>query len=230
MKLHFSLAVFFLFFLTTFLAAQDCSSFYRFVENATYEYGLFDQKDKPEGRMLYRVSNVAETADGFSADIHSKIIPEKKNQETMETDSKITCTDGTLQMDLSMNFSQMMSQFSSMEVTMEGEPLLLPAKLEAGQTLPDATSKIKTAMNGMNLMSVNISVTDRKVEGKESITTPAGTFECYKISQTTHVKTIMGKTYQSVEYYAEGVGLVQSETYGKNGKLEGKQVLLSLEE
>lgn len=230
MKFRIALFCFFLFISTAFLAAQDCNSFYRFVENTTYEYGMFDQKDKPEGRMLYRVSNVAETAGGFTADIHSKIIPEKKNQETMEADSKITCTDGTLQMDLSMNFSQMMSQFSSMEVTMEGDPLILPPKLEAGQTLPDATSRIKTGMNGMNLMTVTISVTDRKVEGKESVTTPAGTFDCYKISQTTHVKTIMGKTFQSVEYYAEGVGLVQSETYGKNGKLEGKQVLLRLEE
>lgn len=212
------------------LQAQDCNTFYRFVEDATYEYGFFDAKDKAEGRQLYRVSNVTETTDGLSAEVTTKFIPEKKNQDTFETNSKVLCQNGTLQMDFSMNMPQLTSQFSSMEVTMEGDPLTLPAKLTAGESLPDATTKIKTGMNGMNLMSMTLSVTDRKVEGKETITTPAGTFECYKITQTTNIKTIVGKTYQSVEYFAEGVGLVQSETYDKKGKLESKQVLLSLEE
>lgn len=215
---------------STFLGAQECNTFYRFIENATYEYGFFDAKDKPEGRQLYRVGNITETGDGMTAEVHMKFIPEKKNADTFEADSRVVCKGGTLQMDFAMTMSQMTSQFSNMEMTMEGDALQIPAKLTAGETLPDAETKIKTGMNGMSLMSMTLSITDRKVEGKESITTPAGTFECYKITQTTSMKSIMSKSYQSVEYYAEGVGLVQSETYDKKGKLENKQVLLSIEE
>ncbi len=214
---------------SVFLYAQDCSTFYQFTNNASYEYGLFDHKDKPQGRQIIRVSDVSESGDGVTATVNSKFIPEKKNQEPFEATSEVTCVDGTLQMDISMNMSQVTSQFSNMEVSMEGDPLMIPSKLEVGQTLPDATTKIKTGMNGMSLMSVTLSVTDRKVEGKESITTPAGTFECYKITQTTSMKTIMAKSFTTEEYYAEGVGLVRTNTYKKNGKLDSYQELLSLE-
>jgi hypothetical protein len=132
-------------------------------------------------------------------------------------------------MDISMNMSQMTSQFSEMEVSMEGDPLMIPSNLKVGQSLPDATTKIKTGMNGMSLMTVTLSVTDRKVEGMETITTPAGTFECYKITQTTSMKTIMSKSFTTEEFYAAGVGLVRTNTYKKNGKLESYQELLSLE-
>lgn len=212
-----------------FLYAQDCSTFYQFTNNASYEYGLFDHKDKPQGRQIIRISDVSETGDGVTATVHSKLIPEKKKQEPFEATSKVTCVDGTLQMDISMNMSQFTSQFSEMEVNMEGDPLMIPSSLEVGQTLPDATTKIKTGMNGMSLMSVTLSVTDRKVEGKETITTPAGTFECFKITQTTSMKTIMSKSYTTEEFYAEGVGLVRTNTYKKNGKLDSYQELLSLE-
>ena len=214
---------------SAFLYAQDCSTFYQFTENAAYEYGLFDHKDKPQGRQIIRISGVSETGVGVTATVNSKFIPEKKNQETFEATSEVTCKEGTLQMDISMNMAQMTSQFSSMEVSMEGDPLMIPSDLSVGQTLPDATTKIKTGMNGMSLMSVTLSVTDRKVEGKETVTTPAGTFECYKIVQTTSMKTIMSKSFTTEEFYAEGVGLVRTNTYKKNGKLESYQELLSLE-
>ncbi|PHN08549.1 TapB family protein [Flavilitoribacter nigricans] len=213
----------------TILYAQDCGTFYQFVENASYEYGLYDHKDKSQGRQIMRISDVTETGGAVTAKVNSKFIPEKKNQDTFEATSEVSCEDGTLHMDISMNMTQMTSQFSEMEVSMEGDPLMIPSALKAGQTLPDATTKIKTGMNGMSLMTVTLSVTDRKVEGMETITTPAGTFECYKITQTTSMKTIMSKSFTTEEFYAEGVGLVRSNTYKKNGKLESYQELLSLE-
>lgn len=210
--------------------AQDCSTFYQFTANAEYEYGLYDQKDKAQGRQIIRITDVTGTGSALTAKVQSKLIPEKENQETFEATSEVTCQDGNLKMDISMNMSQMTSQFSQMEVDMEGDPLMIPADLSVGQTLPDATTRIKTGMNGMNLMTVTLSVTDRKVEGMETITTPAGTFECYKITQTTSVKTILAKSFTTEEFYAKGVGLVRSNTYKKNGKLDGYQELLRLSE
>jgi hypothetical protein len=213
------------------ISAQDCNAFYRFNENATYEYGYYDKKGKPEGRELHRISNLSTDADGtVSAELHSKLIPEKKNADVFESNSTVTCKDGILHLDLSMNMSSMMSQYQDMEVSLEGTPLEIPYDLKVGQTLPDATTKVKTGVNGMNLMSVTMSITDRNVEAKEKITTPAGTFDCFKISQTTSMKTIISKTFTTVDYYAEGVGLVRSETYSKNGKLESSRELLSLTE
>lgn len=216
---------------STGLFAQDCNTYYRFIENATYEYGYFDKKGKPEGRDVHKVTNLNTAADGtLTAELQSKFIPEKKSAEVFETNSVIKCKDGIIQMDLSMNMASMMSQYQNMDITLEGTPLELPYDLKVGQTLPDATTKIKTGMNGMNLMSVTMSVTDRKVEAKETITTAAGTYECLKISQTMSMKTIMSKTFHTVDYFAEGVGLIRSETYNKKGKLESTRDLLSLTE
>lgn len=229
MKFFATLSVLFL--STLFLQAQHCDTYYRWIEGATYEYGYFDKKGKPEGRDLHKIETISESEDGvLRAEIHSKFIPEKKKQETAEATAEIFCKDGSIQMDLSFTMSQMMTQFENMEVTMDGEPIEIPYDLKVGQTLPDATTKIKSGVNGMSLLTVTMSVTDRKVEAKESITTPAGTFECFKISQTSTVKTIVSKTFNVVEYYAAGTGLIRSETFSKNGKLESRRDLLSITE
>ena len=83
-------------------------------------------------------------------------------------------------------------------------------------------------MSGVNMPSVTMSVTDREVESKETITTPAGTYECFKITQTTKIKSIVGQTFKTAEYYSEGVGMIRTDTFSKNGKLESRRELLSL--
>ena len=113
---------------------------------------------------------------------------------------------------------------------MDGTPLEIPYDLEVGQTLPDAETKTKTGMNGMNLMTVTLSISDRKVESKESITTPAGTFECFKITQITKMKTIMAQTFKTEEYYAEGIGMIRTDTFTKNGKLNSRRELVGISE
>jgi hypothetical protein len=53
------------------------------------------------------------------------------------------------------------------------------------------------------------------------VTTPAGTFECYKLSFDSEVKTILKMTTKSVQWIAKNVGAVKTETFDKNGKSLG---------
>lgn len=46
-------------------------------------------------------------------------------------------------------------------------------------------------MNGVALMTMTMKTTNRKIEGYESVTTPAGTYNCMKYSSDTEVKTTM---------------------------------------
>lgn len=71
-------------------------------------------------------------------------------------------------------------------------------------------------------------VTNRKVIGKESVTTPAGTFECYKISYDIATKMMINMKTKATEWYARGTGLIKSETYSTDGKLMGSNVLTSI--
>jgi len=78
-------------------------------------------------------------------------------------------------------------------------------------------------------MTMSFHVVDRKVEAFESITTAAGTFECFKLSQTTKSKMMfMNLTLKSIDWIAEGIGSVRSESYTEKGKLEGYTVLTNI--
>jgi hypothetical protein len=71
-------------------------------------------------------------------------------------------------------------------------------------------------------------VFNRKVEAVENLTTPAGTFECYKISYDIATKMMVNVKAKATEWYSNGVGMVKSETYSTDGKLIGSNVLTAL--
>ena len=85
---------------------------------------------------------------------------------------------------------------------------------------------LKMKMGGAINMNTNVETINRKVEKQESITTPAGTFDCYVIYSETKTKMMMAnKTFPSRTWLAKGVGMVKQESYNKNGKLMGSMVL-----
>jgi hypothetical protein len=60
------------------------------------------------------------------------------------------------------------------------------------------------------------------------MTTPAGTFSCYKMSSTIETKTMFTMVAKSTDWVAKKVGTVRSETYDKTGKLISYMVLTSM--
>jgi hypothetical protein len=117
-----------------------------------------------------------------------------------------------------------------MEMEMKMDNLEFPSNLKEGQTLKDASFEM-TAKNSPMPMKFNFNITDRKVEGKESVTTPAGTFDCFKISEKTHSKMMISNMeFTTVQYIAEKYGAVKTETYRSNGKLMGYSLLTKFEE
>lgn len=81
------------------------------------------------------------------------------------------------------------------------------------------------------MMTMSMAMTNRKVDGQESITTPAGTFNAYKItSDVAFDNRAMGipirSTMKTVSYRTNDLLFdVKSETYNKNGKLMGYTLL-----
>jgi arginine deiminase len=75
-------------------------------------------------------------------------------------------------------------------------------------------------------MGITFDMVDRKVVGKETITTSAGTFDCYKITYNTKSKIVMANmNMKNVQYIAEEVGAVKTEVYKDNGKLVSYSLL-----
>lgn len=79
--------------------------------------------------------------------------------------------------------------------------------------------------------NLRVRIYDRKHEGKEEITTPAGTFDACKITfKFDCIKNNRINTHTGVEWYAKGAGIVRSETYNEDGELENYTVLTTLED
>ncbi|WP_108422788.1 hypothetical protein [Flagellimonas amoyensis] len=212
----------------TAVAQSSCSQYYPLVEGTSLQYTNYDKKGKEEGQMDYKITDVSGSGDTVSATMVLEFSDDKGN--TYTSDYGITCDGNVVRIDFkSLMNEQMMSQFEDVEMDITGTDVELPNNLSVGQALPDSNVNLKMKMAGAVNMNMNVETINRKVEKKESLTTPAGTFDCYVIYSETRTKMMMGnQTVPSRIWLAEGVGMVKQESYNKSGKLMGSTLLTQL--
>ncbi|RUA14549.1 MAG: hypothetical protein DSY83_09240 [Flavobacteriia bacterium] len=228
MKHYFLLLAALCFTVGTTVAQSSCSQYYPLVEGTSLQYTNYDKKGKEEGQMDYKVTNVNESGDTVSATMVMEISDQKGN--TFSSDYDITCDGNVVRIDFkSLMNEQMLSQMGEMEMDITGTDVELPNNLSVGQELPDSNVNVKMKMGGVMNMNMDVETINRKVEKQESVTTPAGTFDCYVIYSETRTKMMMSnQTMPSRVWLAEGVGMVKQESYNKSGKLMGSSVLTQL--
>jgi hypothetical protein len=213
--------------LTPALFAQ-CNQFYQLDNGSYWEMENYNGKGKLASKNQQKVTSYNSTGSGFNATINSTTFNEK-GKELMKGDLVMKCEGGTIYIDM-RNFinEDQMKALGNYELKVESDNLEIPSSLSAGQSLKDGTITL-TATNAPMPMKMTVNIHDRKVEGKESITTPAGTFECFKISSKATFKNQMGINmtfeFSSIDWLAPKVGLVKTESYNKNGKLNGSTLL-----
>jgi hypothetical protein len=204
----------------TSIAQDSCSKYYPFGEGSTSKYEILNKKGKSDGSMIQKVSNVSNSEGKITATVNSELF-DKKGEPLFESQFEIICNGSMVTMDFkSLINADMMKQFNELETEITGTNVEVPNDLSEGQTLPDAGINIKMNIAGMN-MNMDVDITDRKVLGFETITTPAGTFDCAVISQLSSGKVMMKFSSTQKFWLAEGVGLVKSEDYNRSGKLQG---------
>lgn len=212
--------------------AQNCSDYMLLSNNAQYEILTYNNKDKLMSKATYLVTNVNRNNDRVEATVQTKVY-DNKDKLSSEGEFTIGCDGGTISMDMrSMMNPDMMEAYKNMEVSMEGDKMLYPGNLQAGQKLEDGTMTItvKDNSSGQTMSTMTMKVLDRTVEGKESIKVPAGTFDSFKIKQNTEMENramgmkMPGMRMQTVEYFVPKIGMVRSESY-RNGKLMSYSVL-----
>jgi len=192
------------------------------------EYTSLNGKGKTQGTISYTVTNVVDEGSTSSATMVMKYMDDK-GKEAFNSEFTYTCSGNTVTIDYeSLMSNQMLEQFEDMEMEISGTDIELPNDLEVGQVLPDANIAMKMSMSGMNMTST-VDMVNRKVEKQETITTPAGTFDCYVIYSENESKMMMAnQTFPSRLWLAEDVGMVKQESFNKNGKLMSSTVLTAL--
>lgn len=225
MKNHFLLLFTLLFALQGTFAQSGCSAYYPLVDGASFQYSTYDKKGKEEGQVQYRVTDVVESGDQVTATMVMELSDQKGNIHSSSYD--ISCDGNLVRIDFkSMLNEQMLGQFGDVEMDLTGTDVELPNNLSVGQELPDSNVHLKMKMGGTIGMNMNVETFNRKVEKKEQITTPGGTFDCYVIYSETRTKMMMtNQVLPSRVWLAEGVGMVKQESYNKAGKLVGSTLL-----
>ncbi len=204
------------------LNAQKCEFYYPQTKGVELVYKNYDKNGKVTGTSAQKVVDYQETPAGAEATIDVKSTDSKG--KTSESQLKVKCEAGIFYFDMK-GYMQNMSAYQGMDVKVDFQNLEMPASIKAGDKLKDGWIKMDVSNGGMKLMSMETDITDRTVEGKENVTTPAGTFNCYKIKQNMTTKVPMKIESKSITWMAPGAGMIKTESYSSDDKLMGSTVL-----
>ena len=113
-------------------------------------------------------------------------------------------------------------------IEIEGDKLRIPSTLAPGSKLDDV--KFTMTLNMGFKVRTEIALSNQECVAVEDLTVPAGTFKCYKVTQTS-TATVMRKTVitKGITWYAPGIGSVKSESYDDKNKLQSSNVLHAVE-
>lgn len=195
------------------LMAQEKEPFCCVKQGAELKYVTTDAKGNETGTSVTKVT-AATGSDGNYNVAMTIALYVNGNQMFSPMNVTTTVTDG--------NASVALGGGAAIEMTTDVP--LIPPRLAVGLEL--GTGSIVMNMGGIKTTQ---EIHTHKVVGREELTTPAGTFDCYIVEQTYTAKMafIKAKGSQKV-WYARGIGNVKTEIYDKRGKLSTQQILVSV--
>lgn len=225
--MRFSLLFFFALLCLPTFAQDNCTALFQWLKpGVELTYTDYNRKGKETGVSTLKVTELKTVPAGTRAAMAVSFADEEMKDYEMEY--AITCAGDKLIIDMSSMLNPaMMQSFASMETEIEYDEIELPADLQVGQRLNDGSMTVRAAMTGAPGlgMTMTVNTENRQVVARESITTPAGTFDTYKVTYDQRVKLLGSRGYSVVEWWNTQTGLVKSELYGKNGKLQSSHVL-----
>lgn len=208
----------------------NCKPYVPTEKGALWEITNYTAKGKATGKIAYEL--IDKIVSGNDVTFKVKTVTYDKNGEEIYTNTfEAKCVDGKFEFDMAFKMDGgALQAYENMEVEVDASEFEIPdLDSTPGTTLEDGSLEMKVNTGAVGLFKMTILVTDRKVEAKEDITTPAGTFKCIVLSQQVSTKMIMRVRGASKEWYAENIGMVRSESYNKKGKLMGYSELTKLE-
>lgn len=218
-----------LFISAAFIPGESCETYFANKVGTKFEQTNYDAKGKVTSVTEGTVKSYDAIDGGFASTINM-IIKDAKGKESTNGDVTMKCQDDKFYMDMSNMFPKDMAAIEGAEIEIDNGYTEFPADPVAGQTMPDQTSTMTVKMNGTTFMTMTMKTTNRKIDGFESVTTPAGTYDCVKYSSDTEVKSMFTMKSHSVMWMSKNVGVVKMENYDDKGKLQGSQLLTKFTE
>ncbi len=207
--------------------AGNCGSLIFFQKGAIVQGATYDSTGKEIGKQTTTITDVKEQGGELVSNIKLDMSSSFGNH-SMNAEYK--CNGNSFYMDLKTT----MSNFTALKgATIESSSLQFPIQLSVGQNLPDASVSISMDRGSMKMKTTSTH-TDRKVEKIEKVTTPAGTWTCFKVTSTIKVTTDMGSmgkrsapSQKMIAWFAPDFGIVKTEMYS-NDKLATRSLVISV--
>lgn len=218
---------------TLVLIGSSCTDMSWFKKGAVLQYESMNDHGKVDGQFQMKVENITNkgtsTIAGISATLSSPHFDDLQYQMNYICDRDMIYLDiASLMKAMMENNPELKNKttqnaLKNTEINFNEGFASFPKKMHPGMKLEDLNFSFKTkSMNAE--IGFNSIVDNRQVVTKETVKTPAGTFECLKIRSTTHttmhVMGIKQKTPTTTDYmwFAPGIGMIKQETH-QNGKI-----------
>ncbi len=202
--------------------AQGCNAVPFMNKGATLEYTQYSKKGKKRGTTTHETVSVSGDNNILSAIIKATV-KDEKDKETFSTEYKANCNNGLFSLDMLrfFNFDKLSEhQKNNLSLKIDGDVLEFPVGMKPGDQLNDGNISIKVNSDTFTLVTMTFKVFNRAIVGEEQITTPAGTFNCQKVTFDFESKFgIINVKGTGVEWYYKDAVVVRSESYNKKGKL-----------
>lgn len=212
------------------MAVKAQEIFFPTKEGTVLVYKSFDKKDKETNMVKYTIKHL--NIKGSDMDI-TYLVESMDPKEKLVFKEEITIHQkgDKLYFDMGNFVNKAAFQQNGeipAEIQVTGNNMEVPSNPKPGDLLPDANVEMSMKLGFVN-MKMSAQVTNRKVEAIEDITVKAGTFKGYKFTSEVN-SSAMGIKIKSnnIDWYAKGVGIVKSENYDKNGKLQSYMELIEL--
>ena len=115
--------------------------------------------------------------------------------------------------------AQQMEQMKTSEASGSTSYLEYPADMKAGDKLKDAEFNMDYTANGI-ASNINVNMTERSVLGKENVSSPAGSWDAFKITYKSRIRMKVAGigipvNMDVTEWYVPDFGVVKTES--RNG-------------
>lgn len=223
---------------TTGVADVTCTRLIFFQPGAEIESVSYDGKGKENSRQVTHILSVGGKGNFTVAKVESTDTEAGEKGKVSKVFYDYKCDGKNIYFDIASMFR---TEKKNSDSSFESTPIPFPISVKAGQQLPDAHG-VMSAQRGGRKMTMTYTFKNRKVEAMEEITTPAGTWKCYKISNTVEVdmdipgmdekaKTMMKQMQgmmkmTSSTWLSPEFGIVRMETY-LNGEMKSRNEVVS---
>jgi hypothetical protein len=201
-----------------YIPGQAQSVYFPSQEGMTLEYADRNAKGKVTGYVTFHIQKIDRRDDNnFSVNYLVSSFDDKHK----ELFSGMEVTIKVINSSVHFDGTSMLANLSK-DIKIEGNGIVIPSDIQAGQKLDDFTVTIEA-------LGTTNTCTDVTVVAQEQLSTEAGAFDAYRVDMKFDSKVVFIKLAGTVsQWYAKGIGEVKTVNYDKKGKVSTSRELIKL--